>query len=544
MKKIMSVVLSVGLLASSIGMSGCFGGGGDTSNSLGDTTGKTVITVASYNGGLGLQWLRDAAGRFSAQNTGTSFEAEKTGVVVDVVESQAGDMLQYQTSLTDDLYLTESVDYYYMQSKGLFADISDVVKADLNDGSGKTIEEKMDGAMSSYLKAKDQKYYGIPFYDGFYGFIYDVDMFEAKGWFFDEAGNFTKTSKSKGLDGKEGTYDDGMPKTYAQFAKLVDKIRNDADGITPFVWGGSDNEDYFIEALANYWATYEGKAKMQLNWSLSGTADLITGWSGDTPTVESKTITPETRFELQNQVGKYYALKFMDEVVTGDGKNYVDATDFKAAQLKLITSCLDGDISKGAVAMIVDGSWFENEAELSDSFLAASKKDMRTDIAGKPYKTTRKFAFMPIPVADETCSTKQTLISSNESYCFISSATKGGELAAAKAFLKFLHTDAELGAFNKVTSITRPFTYTMSEADRNAMSYYGKSLLEMKESADIVYPYSDNATYIEFSTQHRLENWAWNSKFGTAPVDNPFSQFRMNSSLTAKTYFNGLRKAY
>lgn len=542
MKKIMSVVLSIGMLASAVGMSGCFGGG--SSDSLGDTTGKTVITVASYNGGLGLDWLRAAAGRFSKQNEGTSFEADKTGVVVDVVESQAGDMLQYQTSLTDDLYLTESVDYYYMQAKGLFADISDVVKADLNDGSGKTIEQKMDGAMSSYLKAKDQKYYGIPFYDGFYGFIYDVDMFEAKGWFFDEAGNFTKTSKSKGIDGKEGTYDDGMPKTYAQFAKLVDKIRNDADGVTPFAWGGTDNEEYFIEALVNYWSNYEGKDKMQLNWSLNGDANLITGWNGNEPIITSTKITPDKRFDLQKQAGKYYALKFMDEVIAGNGDNYTEATDFKAAQLKLIGSCLDGQMSKSPVAMIVDGSWFENEAELALTFDNVSKLDLRTDIAGKPYKMTRKFAFMPIPMVDDNCSTKQTLVSSNESYCFISSATKGGELAAAKAFLKFLHTDAELSAFNKVTSITRPFSYTMSKADRDSMSYYGRSLLEMKEAADIVYPYSDNATYIEFSTQHRVENWAWKSKFANAPVENPFTQFRSKADLDAKTYFEGLYKAY
>lgn len=541
MKKFMSMVLSIGMLASCVGMAAC-NGDGDESTSV-DTTGKTVITVASYNGGLGLDWLKAAAARFSDANAGKSFETDKTGVVVNVVESLAGDMLAAR-SLNEDVYLTESVDYYLMQSQGKFADISDVVRADLNDGSGKTIEQKMDTAMSSYLKAKDQKYYAIPFYDGFYGFIYDVDLFETKGWFFDEAGNFTKTSKSTGLDGKAGTYDDGMPKTYAQFAKLVEKIRTDGDDITPFVYGGTDNEQYFIEVLANYWANYEGKASMQLNWSLNGETNLITGFNGNTPTIEKKTITDANRLDLQKQAGKYYALQFMRDVVTGNGENYTTASNFKAAQLALIQSHLAGEIQPGAVAMCIDGSWFENEAELSGTFKTAAKLDFRDDIKGKDYKTTRKFAFMPIPMVDETCSTKQTLISSNESYCFINAATTGGKLDAAKEFLKFLHTDAEISAFNKVTSITRPYTYTMSETDRAEMSYYGRSLLEMKETADIVYPYSDNLTYIANSTQHRIESWAWTSKFGASPVDNPFLQFKTDASLTAQAYFEGLFKAY
>jgi hypothetical protein len=544
MKKIMSFALAVGMMVPCFGATAC-GNNGNSGNGLGDVEGKTLIKVASYNGGLGLDWLRAAAGRFSAKYEGTSFETDKTGVAVDVVESLAGDMLANK-SLNEDVYLTESVDYYLMQSQGKFADISDVVTADLGayNESGKTIEGKMDTAMSSFLKAKDGKYYGIPFYDGFYGFIYDVDMFEGKGWFFDEEGNFTKTNKSKGLDGKAGTYDDGMPKTYAQFGQLVTKIRNDTDGITPFVYGGSDNEGYFIEALSNYWSNYEGKENMQRNWSFEGETDLITGWNGDTPVIEKKPINAENRFELQNQPGKYYALKFMREVVTANGQNYTDASNFKAAQAKFIQSYLDGEVQPGAVAMIVDGAWFENEADLSGTFKTVSKIDFRDDIKGKDYKMTRRFAFMPVPMANESCSTKQTLISSNESFCFINAATTGGKLDAAKEFLKFLHTEAELASFTKTTSITRPYGYTVDAASRAEMSYFCQSLMQMKETADIVYPYSDNLTYIENSTQLRLEAWAFTSKFGASPVDNPFSQFRLNESLTAKTYFEGLRKAY
>ena len=545
MKKFISILLAFGMAVACFGATSCKKKKESTSNEMGSPEGKTVIKVASYNGGLGLGWLEDAAVRFVKQYGDQSFEEGKHGVYIDVVEAQAGDMLATK-SLNEDLYLTESVDYYYMQSQGKFADISDVVTGDLSSvgESGKSIFGKMDKSMSDFLKAKDGNYYAIPFYDGFYGFIYDVDMFEGKGWFFDESGKFTKTDKSKGIDGVKGTYDDGMPKTYAQFNTLVSKIRDDQDEITPFVYGGSDNEQYFIEALSNFWANYEGKEDMQRNWTLSGETDLITGWNGSTPIIQKKAISESNRFDLQKQVGKYHALRFMREVVTGNGENYTDASNYKAAQLKLIQSYLDGDTQPGAVAMIIDGSWFENEAELTGSFNSVADLDFREGIEDKDYKTTRRFAFMPIPMVDETCSTKQTLISSNETFCFINAATSGGKLKVAKEFLKFLHTDVELATFTKLTSITRPYTYTISEADQKQMTYFGKSLMQMKTSADIVYPYSDNLTYIANCTQMRLESWAWTSKFGTQPVTNPFSQFRLNKDLTAKDYFDGLYKAY
>ena len=505
---------------------------------------KTVIDVASYNGGIGLEWMQEAAKRFEEIYKDVSFEEGKKGVMINVVEAMPGDMLANK-SLNEDVYLTESVDYYLMLSRGKLADISDVVTADLGSygESGKTIVSKMDAAMSSFLKAKDGKYYAIPFYDGFYGFIYDVDMFEGKGWFFDEAGNFTNTNKSTGLDGIAYTYDDGMPKTYAQFEQLVDKIRRDSDGITPFVYS-METVDYFIELLANYWATYEGKENMQHNWSLNGESNLITGWDGNTPIIEKKTITEENRFDLQKQAGKYYALQFMRDVVTDNGYNYISASDFKNAQFQLIQSHLDGEIQPNAVAMLVDGSWFENEAKCCGTFDAVAKIDLRDEIMGMDYKTTRRFAFMPIPMVDESCSTKQTLISSSESFCFINAETTGGKLDASKEFLKFLHTDAELCRFNAKTSITRPYTYTMSDENLAHMSYYGRSLLEMKESADIVYPYADNVTFIENYAQHSLRNWAWKSKVNGSMSVNPFTRFAEDGELTAKTYFEGLYNAY
>ncbi len=551
-KRWISCLLALGMVAS-CGLTAC-GGGGDTSDGGGDVPGMTTIRVGTYNGGLGMDWLRDAAARFEAKYKDKSFAEGETGVAIKVVESQAGDMLASR-SLDRDVYLTEAVDYYYMQSQGKLADISDVATSSLSAyGEDKTIASKLDGALNDFLTAKDGKYYAIPFYEGFHGFIYDADMFEANGWFFDESGNFTSTNKSKGIDGKAGTYDDGLPKTYAQFNTLISEIRKDS--VTPLVYS-TESMDYFIKALACYWADYEGKEKMQRNWSLEGEINVVNGFDADgNPTVESKTITSADMRELQKQPGKYYALKFLKEVIMSNGQNYVSATDFKAAQLQLIQSCLDGENQEGAVAMVIDGSWFENEAELAQTFELVSGLDMREGIEGQDYKKTRKLAFMPVPMVDESETTmnsgsknadgshRQTLVSANDSFCFINAGTTGAKLEVSKEFLKFLHTDAEMSKFTEKTSITRPYAYTLEESAKANMSYFGQTLMEMKESSDIVYPYSANPTYVANSAQFLLGTWGWRSKVGDSTAINPFSHFRANSATTARTYFEGLYAAH
>lgn len=551
-KRWIGCLLATGMLLS-CGLTACGGSSGN-----GDVEGKTTIRVATYPGGLGLDWLRDAAARFEDKYKNESFEEGKTGVAVKVEESQAGDMLASR-SLDKDVYLTESVDYYYMQGQGKFADISDVVTDILSAyDEDASIEDKLDGAMKNFLTAKDGNYYAIPFYEGFYGFIYDADMFELNGWFFDESGNFTKKNKSTGIDGKAGTYDDGLPKTYEQFGQLIDEIRG--DGVTPFVYS-SETMVYFVNALANYWADYEGKEKMQRNWSLDGEIDIVTSFDGDKPVTEkvALNVTKEDSgnlLDLQKQPGKYYALKFLKEIVMGNGGNYVSATDFKAAQYQLIQSCLDGEMQPEPVAMIIDGSWFENEAQEAGTFEQAAQDDFRDDIIGKDYKKTRKLAFMPIPMVDESEETlnsgsktedgkhKQTLYSANDSFCFINAGTTGAKLEVSKEFLKFVHTDVELSKFTQRTSITRPYTYTITEEEKEAMSYFGQTLMEMKTASDIVYPYSNHPFYVANSSSFLLGVWGWRSRLDGTSAINPFNYFRANPKTTVRAYFEGLHAAH
>ena len=543
-KRWLTIALSLGVAASCCMMPAC----GESADQ--DSATQTTVRIGTYNGGVGMQWLKDAAQRFSDLYSGKSFEEGKEGVDLRIYECNTGSMIE-NTTLNRDVYFTEVVDYVGMQKKGLLADISDVVTGDMStyDKDGGTIEGKLDQNFKSFLtKNEGSKYYGLPFYDGIYGFVYDMDLFENQGWYMDDEGDFTRSAKHFGIDGVEGTYDDGLPRTYAEFASLLNKISATA---TPVLYA-EESTTYFVNLLANFWADYEGVENMSKNWTLTGEADIIESFDANgNPVIGKLNITEANYKDLQKQPGKYYALSFLKDVLLSNGKySKSEPSGFKAAQYSFITSYLDGQKQDDAYAIITEGAWFENEAQDSLSFEMAAKKDAEWKMSGRQdhenYKNTRNFAFMPIPKADEAAlakNNKQTLVSSNDSFCFINAATKGAKLEVAKEFLKFLHSDDELARFTVKTSITRPLTYTISEEMQKDMSTYGKSLVEMKAASNIVYPYSSSDIYMKYSSSLTLGAWSWVSSFSGKP-NNPFVYMKNNAKVTAKEYFNSLADAH
>ncbi len=539
-KSIVSIMLIVAMLSSVVVVAAaCTGNGGG----FVEVEGKTNIRVATYNGGLGKAWLEKAARAFEEKYKDVSFEEGKTGVAVSVEYCQGGDMMENQT-LNLDVYFTEVVDYYKYVNMNKVADITDVVTGDLaNFGeSGRTIEDKLDAAYQSFLTAKDGKYYGIPFYEGYMGFVYDRDLFAEKGYFRDKNGNWTgdETRLSVGADGVADTYDDGLPETYSQFIELVEKMYS--DGTTPFIFG-DDSVDYFIKLLASLWADYEGKDNMLKNWDFTGTFDVVTGFNGTTPivgtyTFDQSNIASSVK-ELQKQPGKYYALKFLEDVFCVNAQ-YYKAVPYLSAQASLISGKLDGYKPYG---MLVDGVWWENEADLNSSFSSFVSDDIGYFGSKEDYKNSRRLAFMPLPQEDNKAAAekaagitrKQTLFSANDAFCFISSNSAGAKLEVAKLFLQFVHTDSQMSSFTATTSIPRALNYTLTESDKANMTYFGKNVMEIKNASDIVYPYSGHSYYVSNSANFSLQKWAWVN----GANDNPFMAMK-NGTVSALTYFNGL----
>ncbi len=524
--KIKNVILclsSVALLAS------CGGTKQPKDSQDSASAGKTVLLVATYEGGLGTNWLQSLANRFQEDYKDVSFEEGKKGVSVRVLSSRGyNGVTLLSGALEQDVYFTEDVSYFDHVNKGNFLDISSIVTEKLTEfGESKSIEDKLSSEMKGYLKAKDGKYYGIPFYDGLYGLFYDYDLFEDKNLFFDASGNFVSSKtdkKSAGPNGKEGDYDDGLPATYAQFYSLVSRI--ESLGMHPFASSGSNGLSYIYRVLSSYWSDFEGLANIKVNYTLDGTVPLVASIKDGVATTEDTKIDNSNGYLLQKQEGKLKALQFMKTITPHMSRN---GENQSAAQTNFIKNYNTGS---DEYAMLFDGSWWENECTNIFS---------NCEIAYGKGKADRRYGFLPIPKATEDkIGQKQTLFNQNQSYCFVSYKTKLPELS--KLFLQYAHTDANLSAFTAELSLTRSLSYELTEEDEAKTTFYGRNLIAMKNDSHIFSPVSSNTKVINNSSTFNLETYAWTTEINTKTYSNPYTVFSDSSTsgITAEEYFEGL----
>ena len=493
--------------------------------------GKALINIATYNGGVGSEWINNICAELKeafANYTDPDLEAAGLKGVdfrVDVNESHYGENLE--SGLPLDIYFTEMVDYAYYANKGLFMDITDVVTSSLSSfGDTGTIEDKLDPNFKTFLKCIDNKYYGLPFYEGFYNLMYDVDLFDKEYLFFNSDGEIGETSKSaelsKGPDNVKGTWDDGLPSTYEEFDLLMDNL---GGGYTQIALTGGTTS-YVNRYIQNHFVNYEGKEQSLLNYTFNGTAkDLGTvEQSGSNVIIKKENPTPISQYSqgavLQKQLGKYYALDFLKNYMMNG--NLKTASSHLQAQKDFISTKYGNNRKEYAYGLLVEGSWWENEAA----------DYLKADESKGGGKLNRRFGILPIPKVSETqLGEKQTMISLNSSFAFISKNACYPELT--KQVFKFFHTNKSLSSFTTTTSTTRAFNYTIENSDLPNCSYYAKQLLEMKKTCDIVYPYSSDSHVLDKKTNFSMDKYPWSIGVTTSNVFDVFN----NNLETPVSYF-------
>ncbi len=557
-KKGLKMLVAASLATMMCALTGCGGssvGPGQEGNAQTDE-GKTQMTVATCDGGIGIQWLKDSAAGFEEGYKDVSFEEGKKGVQVTILNNGAyrgAGILETVQKEEADVWFTEDINYMDFVNKGNMADITDIVTEKLTEyGEDKTIEEKIEEGYRDYLNVGSEespKYYALPFFDAFYGLSYDKDLFAEEKLYFKSSGteagdtsdtlgfiNSASDTKSAGVDGKLGTFDDGLPATYAQFLSLIKKMREKE--ITPFLYAGSNAMEYPMRTMAAFWAQAEGEDNYKLNTTLNGAAtDLVKldgngkmVWNGKKPVVETLTITPDNAYELQRQVGKYYVVELFDEILA-DTENYSDSTMMHtAAQTNFIKAKEDNFQTYG---MLFEGIWWENEADESFKALATKYGDGHL-------MENRNFGFMPLPVPKaEDVGRENVLVNATTSLAFIRSTTD--ILDCAKTFLQFSTTDAELSAFTSALSITRSFNYELTDEAKENITSFGLSVYELKRSSYVDYGLSTETLFQNNAASFNIANWALNAKIDGMAQSNPW-QFWLNYSgrYSAEEYFEGI----
>ncbi len=346
---------------------------------------KSKLIVNNYAGGFGEDWINNVEKRFEAAYANVSFEDGKLGVdvVINHNKDQGESYLSKIDAMEDEVFFPGNIYYHEWVTAGKMLDISDVVTGANDKDGGKTILSKMTQEEKDFYSVNG-KYYAIPHHESQPGVVYDKDLFQAKGLYFakngapsedyaldkETAGGYNGTisytgkgDKSAGPDGRHGTSDDGLPATYDEFFTLCKYMTTPSIGVTPFIWTGKTKGYYTNLLLAALAADYEGSEQLAMQYSYTGTAkNLISiDANGTIKELPDEEISVDTGYKMYSSAGRYYALKFLETII--DNNYYSPACFGSRTHLEVQADFMKTTKTReNAVAFMVEGNWWENEA--------------------------------------------------------------------------------------------------------------------------------------------------------------------------------------
>ena len=483
-----------------------------------DSSGKSYLPVFVYNGGFGVEWAYKLEKAFELKYADTEFEPGKKGVNVKINPQKSANvnLSGLLNTSSDEIYFVEKCNIPELVREQLIMDISDIVTDKLTAfEETRSIYDKMDEDAKGWF-TNGGKIYGIPHYESYNGITYNVDIWgdPVKGYslYFAKGGcpsEYTRPAassfenpeahddpltgsfssyeytdlngeKSAGPDGKYGTLDDGLPATYEEFYHICEYMN---ESVTPIIWA-NNFQTYatrgIVGALA---ADYEGE-RIKANWDFEGDIEIGVV-DGDSVSSQIVTIDNSTGYQVYNQMGKYHALTFMEQLIdndwTADACFSGKVTNQTAQNYFLYSGVVPG---AEKIAMISEGVYWMEEASATSETLA---DDYGVD------SSNRKFAFMPLPkVSAEYIGTEKTLVDGLASACVVSKKVDSAKMDLIKTFIQFSHTDVELNNFTKYTDTAKGLDYQISSDVYDELSYYGKSIIDYRKSANVYHAYSDN----------------------------------------------------
>lgn len=455
MKKIVSLLLC---FVMAYGMCACGGphpnsgnsGGGDSlsgppDKSELDLRGKLIIK--SMNKGYGTSALEAIADAYMKENQEATIQIKPEGDIPSVVANELG--LGADKNDTD-IYFGASINFaeYYMDmmmnkfgASSLLLDLTDFMANWLTYDEQNKMGEIIDAGLISMLSIADkeddsiQRIFSLPWAGGACGLVYNADIFAEVGV--------------------------EPPETTDELLALMDEFikynasHPDKTPIMPIIYAGANAMAYWQYLTYVWWAQYEGYDQFMKYWTLT---------DGDP-------FDPNKDYIVQE--GQLEAMKVSEKLIRGE---YV----YKASE-GLTDEIAEKYFIKGddayRFAMMPNGDWFENEAksyvgEVPDSF--KMMKTPKLSSAVTKYKGVNN-------VPDYA----YTLASTHN--VFIPSYTREKDLALD--FLSFYYSETGAKIFYEHTGAFLPRTNYdyLSTADRNKMTKFKQSELELIETVDFVF---------------------------------------------------------
>ena len=543
MKKIMKKSLTSVLLATTLlSTAACGGGGGNDSNKD-----KATLYVYSFTSGFGSQWLESLIADYEEVMKDVEIDGKK-GLHIEPTAEKSDVAGSQMAGNREVVYFLEQQDYYELLAGNYIADITDAVTG-VNPYDNKTLESKMFDDQKAYFGREingETHYYAFPHYFTSFGIVYDVELFNTKGYYFadgyDASGALqdmfvgtTDWAKTAGPDGQKGTGDDGLPTTYDEFLLLCDYIAGVGND-NPLIWTGQYRDSYlthFINALA---ADYEGK-EMKLNFSFDGNATSLGSVVGGefVEDAEDTLIDGTNGAELARQAGKYYAMDFYQDLYN---KSYIQdksSTLYSSTytHLKAQEDFLKKSTKRNA--MLLDGSWWQQEATSTFNVMG------KTNPANS--KQNRQLGWMPLPKQSaDMVGEKATMYDIMYPLCVMKNGldTNSWQYKYALDFIQFANSDEQLAKFTQITGCTKALNYELTSTQYEGLSYFGKSFYNSYKAADIVFPYDNNLLFANNQkTFQELDRGEGAPLYKSNAYATCFVR-ALENNVTLENYFNGM----
>ena len=433
------------------------------------------------------------------------------------------------------------------------------------DGTNKTIEDKILRKDVWYSVFKTgEKLHALPYSDALAGLQYDHQLFVDKGWYFfanvsdaseitaqgityhnehgrlvfDSANGKTNYKSgdyilAKGKDGKYGTYDDGQPTNETEWETMLRKIKNTAD---PFIW--SDYDDYTHLIYSTAIAQYAGAETYKQMFTFDTKGEALEMQDG-----RKIPITVENGYEVYGAKAVYQGLQFLNKYFNTEASpNYThsicddSSKDYQDAQNLFLLGYM-GDNENRQSAMLVDGSWWENEARAM--FTSIGEIDVSRAFGKREYR------MMFLPDFEGQKADKSVVLTGDTGCIFLAKSADSKKVQVAKEFIAHILKDKSLRKFTTTTGSTLAYDYQLTEADLNSLTPYSKNIIDIyndTENVEIIKPLLiENMSPLCFATEKKGFYYSMISKVSGAFI---FSTTRALRNHGFDNVWSGVKNAY
>lgn len=426
---------------------------------------KETINISMFVGGFGTEYMKKIINTWNEEHQDSKYQfnigREHQDTAATAEEKINSGVVEA------DIYVNDDPNIYGLVNGGKLLDLGEVWDSS---SDGITFRKRLRGDDAKLFEeictGKDGKIYAMPWTQGVTGMLYDRDFFEEEGWLLTDP--TTENGLTKGTDGIEGTFDDGLPQTMTEFKALCEDI---SDGFWPFIV--SDIVNPTNETIDAIMARYIGVESFITSYTLDGNyTDPATG--------QVTKMTPKDGWKFNSlNVGLKKAFEFLEDFLYNDDYRDVDEVgiDHIAQGEKFLFS---HEFTR--IAMFFDGCWWLNEKS------AAFASDVQRHGA-KWSAYNRDIRFMPTPVyegATDSLQGKSVFVTNNVGTIFAVKSDDEEKNAEIIAFLKNLVTDRSLKEFISATNCMTAYKCTLSKEELAKLTPYAQSVYETMNSDSVV----------------------------------------------------------